>query len=54
MTLCVEGIWRSFEDRLPNDIYTAQCSLSAARFERCVPSEMKIKRTRVSPSLSVD
>jgi hypothetical protein len=54
MTLCVEGIWRSFEDRLPIVIYTAQSVLSPAKFERCVLSDMNIKGTSVSPTLTID
>jgi len=54
MTLCVEGIWRIFEDRLPIVIYIGHSVLSPAIFERCVPSDMKIKRTSVSPALSID
>jgi hypothetical protein len=54
MTLCVEGIWRSFEDRLPIVIYTGHSVLSPAKFERCVLSDMKMKGTSVSPNLSVD
>ena len=53
MTLCVEGVWRIFDDRLPIVIYTGYSFLSPAKFERCVPSDMKIKGTSVSPSLSV-
>ena len=54
MTLCIEGIWWIFEDRLPNVIYTGHSILLPAKFERCVPSDMKIKGTSVSPPLSVD
>jgi hypothetical protein len=53
MTVCAKGIWRIFEDRLPIVIYTGHSFLSPAKFERCVPSDMKIKGTSVSPSLSV-
>ena len=52
--LCIEGIWRSFEDRLPIVIYTGHSFLSAAKFERCVPSDMNIRGTSVSPTLSAD
>jgi len=52
-TVCAEGIWRIFEDRLPIVIYTGHSVLSPAKFERCVPSDMKIKGTSVSRSLSV-
>jgi len=54
MTLCVEGVWGIFEDTLPIVIYTGHSFLSPAKFERCVPSDMKIKGTSVSPTLSVD
>jgi len=53
-TLCIEGIWRIFQDRLPIVKYTAYCFLSPAKFERCVSSDMKIKGTSVSRTLSVD
>ena len=52
-TLCVEGIWRIFEDRFPIVIYTGHSFLLPAKFERCVLSDMKIKGNSVSPSLSV-
>jgi len=48
-TLCVEAIWRIFEDRLPIVIYTGHSFLSPAKFERCVPSDMTIKGTSASP-----
>jgi len=51
--MCAQGIWRIFEDRLQIVICTGHCFLSPANFERCVPSDMKIKGTGVSPSLSV-
>jgi hypothetical protein len=54
MTLCVEGVWRIFEDRLPIAIYTGHSFLSPAKFKRCVPSDLKIKGTSISPTLSVD
>ena len=54
MMQCVEGIWRSLEDRLPIAIYTGHSFLLPAKFERCVPSDMKIKGTSVSLTLSVD
>jgi hypothetical protein len=54
MTLCGEGIRRSFEDSFPILIYTGHSFLLPAKFERCVPSDMKIKGTSVSPTLSVD
>jgi len=54
MTLCIEGIWRIVEDRLPIVIYKGHSCLWPAIFERCVPSDIKIKGTSVSPSLSVD
>jgi hypothetical protein len=53
MTLCVEGIWHIFDDRLPIVIYSGHCFLSPAKFDRCVPSDMKIKAISVSPTLSV-
>jgi len=52
--LCIEGIWWIFEDRLPIVIYTGHCFLSPAKFERCVPTDIKVKGTSVSPTLSVD
>jgi hypothetical protein len=54
MMLCVEGIWRSFEDIWPIVIYTCHTLLQPAKFERYVLSDMKIKGTRASPTLSVD
>jgi len=53
-TLCVDGIWRIVEDRLPIVIYTGHCDLLPAIFERCVPSDMMITGTSVSPTLSVE
>ena len=54
MTLCVEGIWRNFENRLPIVIYTGNSFMWPAKLKRCVPSDMTIKGTSVSPSLSAD
>jgi len=54
MMLCVEGIWRIFEDRLPIVVYTAHLLLLPGESERCVPSEMKIEGPSVSPTLSID
>jgi len=54
MMLCVEGIWQIFDDRLPIVIYTGYYVLSPAKFERCVLSDMNIKGTSVSPTLSFD
>jgi len=54
MTLCVEGIWRIFKDRLPIVIYKGYSSLSPDKFERCVLSDMKINGNSVSPTRSVD
>jgi len=51
--VCAEGIWRIFEDRLRIVIYTGHHVVSPGRFERCIPSDMKIKGTCVSPSLSI-
>jgi len=51
--LCVEGIWWNFEDRLEMAIYTGHSALSRAKFKRCVPSDMIIKGTSVSPTLSI-
>jgi len=51
-TVCVEGIWRIFEDTLPYVIYTGHCSMSSAKFEGCVSSDMEMIGTCVSPSLS--
>jgi len=53
MTLCVEGIWWIFEDRLPIVIYTGHSFLSPAQFQKCVQSAMIIKGTSVSPTLSI-
>ena len=53
-TLCVQGVLRSFEDRLPIVIYTGHSFLSRAKFETCVLSDMKIKGTSESPTMSVD
>jgi len=52
--LGVEGIWRIFEDRLPIVIYTGHSFLSPAKFERCVQSDIMIKVTSVSSTLSID
>jgi len=54
MMLWVQGIWRIFEDRLPIFMYTGHSCLSPAKFERCVPSDMKMKGTTVSPTVSID
>jgi hypothetical protein len=54
MTLGVEGIWWIFENRLPIVRHIAHSFLSPAQFERCVPSDIEIKETCVSPTLSVD
>jgi len=51
--VCVESIWRILEDRLPIVKYTGRSFMSPANFERCVPVDINIKRTGVSPSLSV-
>ena len=53
-TLCVEGNWRRFEDRLAIVIYTGHSFLSLEKFERYVPSDMKIKGTNVTPTLTID
>ena len=53
MMVCIEGIWRIFEDSLPIVVYTGYSILSPAKFERCVTSDMKIMGTSVSPSLSI-
>jgi hypothetical protein len=53
-TLCVEGVWRIFKDRLPVVIYTGHYVFPESKFERCVLSDMKIKGTSVSPTLSID
>jgi len=53
MMLCVKGVWRIFDDRLSIVIYAGHSFLSPAKFEKCVPSDMKMKGTRVSPTLSV-
>ena len=51
--MCTEGIWQIFEDRLPIAMYTGYSLMSPAKFESCVPSDMKINETSVSLSLSV-
>ena len=51
--VCVEGIWRIFQARLPIVIYTGHSVLSPAIFERCILSDMKIHGTSISRSLSV-
>jgi len=53
MTLCIEGIWQIFEDRLPIVIYTGHSVLLPVKFKRCVPLDMKIKAASVSPTLRV-
>jgi len=53
-TLCVEGIWRIFEDTLPIVIYTGHSFLWPAKFERCVPSDMEIMGTSESTTLSIE
>jgi hypothetical protein len=53
-TLCFEGIWQIFKDKLQIAIYIGHCSLLGAKFERCVPSDMKIKWTTISPTLSIN
>ena len=52
MMVCVEGIWGMIEDTFSIVIYTGHSVLSPAKFERCVPSDIKIKGSNVSPSLS--
>jgi len=54
MMLCFEGIWRIFTDRLPIVVYSGHSFLLPAKFERCVPADMKINGTSVSPTLRVD
>jgi hypothetical protein len=54
MTLCIEGVWRIFDDILQIFIYPGHSFLSPAQFERCVLSDMNIKATCVSPTMSVD
>jgi len=53
MKLCVEGICGIFEDRLPIAIYIHDTFISAAKLERCVPSDLKIKGTSISPTLRI-
>ena len=53
-TQCVKGILRILEDRLEIVINSGRSLLSPAKFKRCDPSDMKIKRTSVSPTLSFD
>jgi len=52
--LCIEGIWRIFEDRLPIVTCTSHFFLLPAEFERCVLLDMKMKGTGASPTLSAD
>jgi len=49
----VEGVWRISEDRLAIVIYTVHPVCSPAKLKRCVPSDLKIKGTSVSPTQSV-
>jgi len=49
-TVIIEGILRIFDARLPIVIYTGHSFLSPAKFKRCVPLDMKIKGTSISPS----
>jgi hypothetical protein len=51
--VCIVGIWQIFEDRLHFGKYTAYPFWSQVKFERCVPSDIKIKRTRISCSRSI-
>ena len=51
MMLCVEGIWQIFDHRLPIVLYPAHYFLLAAKFERCIPSDIRIIGTSVSPTL---
>jgi hypothetical protein len=53
-TLCIDGIWQIFTDRFPIVIYTGHPVLLPGKFERCVLSDIRIKGTRSSPTLSVD
>jgi hypothetical protein len=53
MTQWVEGTWWIFEDRLPIVIYIGHSLLSPAKFERCIPSDMKLKETSISHTRSV-
>jgi hypothetical protein len=52
--MCIQGIWRIFEDRLPIVIYTGHSFLSSGKFERGDALDMKNKGTWVSPTLRVD
>jgi hypothetical protein len=52
-TLCVEGIWRIFDNRLPIIKNTGHSVMSQAKLERCVSLDMKINGTGVSATLSV-
>jgi hypothetical protein len=53
MMLWVEGVWHIFPEGLPIAIYRGHSFLLPAKFEKCVPSDMKIMGTRVSPTLRV-
>jgi len=52
--LCIDGIWRIFQHRLPICIYSGHTFLSPEKFERCVPSDMLMNRTSLYPTLSID
>jgi hypothetical protein len=54
MTLGDHGIWWSFEDTFPYVIYTGHSFLATAKFEIFMPSDMMIKGTSVSRTLSLD
>ena len=54
MTQCVEAMWWMIKDRLQIVIYTGHCFLLLAHCERCVPSDMRIKGTSISPTLIFD
>jgi len=50
---CVEDIWWIFHDRLTIALYEGHSCLGPGQFDRCVPWNIMINRTSVSPTLSV-
>jgi len=52
--LCVDHIRQIIKDRLPIVIYTGHSFFLPAKFKRCVPLDMTIKGSSVSPTLGVD
>jgi hypothetical protein len=54
MMLRVEGVWLILEDRMPIVIYTGNSFLLRAKIERCFPSNIIMKGSSASPTLSID